>query len=76
VAEALGKGGGLKRFIHKRSSGEGLRGFESHPPHHHVEIIGGFVQVISSIVLWLPEDLSTIIVFPGDEFKAPSDRSI
>jgi len=22
-------------------------GFESHPPHHHVEIVGGFVRVIS-----------------------------
>ena len=45
-------------------------GFESHPPHHHVEIVGGFVRVISSMVFGLPEDLSTIVVFSGDEFEA------
>ena len=27
-----------------RSSGEGLRGFKSHPPHQYVEIAGGFTK--------------------------------
>jgi hypothetical protein len=37
-------------------------GFESHPPHHHVENGGGFVRVMLR-VFGLPEDLATIIWF-------------
>jgi len=50
------KGGGLREI-----SPAG-RGFKPHPPHHHVEIIGGFVRVISSIILRLTKDLTTIVV--------------
>jgi hypothetical protein len=34
-------------------------GFESHPPHHHVENGGGFARVMLR-VFRLPEDIATM----------------
>ena len=45
-----------------RSSGEGLRGFESHPPHLHVENAGEGCPQVTSLVFSLPEDSGTVEV--------------
>jgi len=48
-------------------------GFESHPPHHHVENGGGVVWVMLR-VFGLPEDLAAVVVFTRDVLEARVDE--
>ncbi len=51
----------------------GVRGFESHPPHHYVEFVGGFVLAMLTSIFSLPED--SCVVEVANEFEAGVARA-